>query len=427
VSGGTFTLTGSPSSGSIVSGSTLTVSAYDDSVIQQITYTGVSGGNLTGCVGGTGTITTGQSILTGIGPLVTANTTYTAIASYQPNASNVHAGTAYLTIRPRNAVGTIISGAAQPSGFATLSNGVWTQVSGSGATPANSTGNNVACFDWALSIGFATTTGSQTVGGGSTLNLAALNLNSGIADTSGYASSGSFALYDNTSTARLITYTLKDATHFYGCTVSGGVTYTIPSGSQCIIYGVPGTTQIWNVGGLQLATGAGATGWVAPGSNSSIGITSSGLGAGGLVVSNVGVPTAPTQAAQLAQVTAETARAKSAEALLAPLTSVGLSNYAIPVVSNAGSTSINYNVNTFTNNSAAAMTITLSTTGAVDGQFTTIRVYDFSAVAQTITWVNTENSSVVAPVLSAGSTTLPKTVTFQYNAATSKWRCIASV
>jgi len=44
-----------------------------------------------------------------------------------------------------------------------------------------------------------------------------------------------------------------------------------------------------------------------------------------------------------------------------------------------------------------------------------IRILDFSAVAQTITWVNTENSDVTAPVLSNGSTTLPRTVGFQYN------------
>lgn len=55
-----------------------------------------------------------------------------------------------------------------------------------------------------------------------------------------------------------------------------------------------------------------------------------------------------------------------------------------------------------------------------------VRVLDFSAAAQTITWVNTENSTVTAPILSNGSTTLPLTVGFQYNAATSKWRCIAS-
>ena len=70
------------------------------------------------------------------------------------------------------------------------------------------------------------------------------------------------------------------------------------------------------------------------------------------------------------------------------------------------------------------MTITLATTSAVDGQQMLVRIYDFSAVAQTITWVNTENSiSVEAPTTSNGSTTLPTSARFIYNAATSKWRC----
>jgi hypothetical protein len=55
-----------------------------------------------------------------------------------------------------------------------------------------------------------------------------------------------------------------------------------------------------------------------------------------------------------------------------------------------------------------------------------VRVLDFSAVAQTVAWTNTENSTATAPVTTNGSTTLPVTVWFQYNNATSKWRCIAS-
>jgi len=101
-------------------------------------------------------------------------------------------------------------------------------------------------------------------------------------------------------------------------------------------------------------------------------------------------------------------------------------NNPVTVAANAGTVPITYRLNTFTNSSAATMTITLTTTSAVDGQMSIVRVYDFSAVAQTITWVNTENSSVSVPTTSNGSTTLPKTVGFMYNAATSKWRCIAS-
>lgn len=101
-------------------------------------------------------------------------------------------------------------------------------------------------------------------------------------------------------------------------------------------------------------------------------------------------------------------------------------NNAITASGNAATVPITHRLNTVTNNSAATLTITLTTAGATDGQLTMVRVLDFSAVAQTITWVNTENSTVTAPTTSNGSTTLPLTVGFQYNSATSKWRCIAS-
>ena len=102
------------------------------------------------------------------------------------------------------------------------------------------------------------------------------------------------------------------------------------------------------------------------------------------------------------------------------------SNNAITASGNAATVPITYRLNTVTNNSAATLTITLTTTSAVDGQMTMVRILDATAVAQTITWVNTENSTVSVPTTSNGSTTLPLTVGFQYNNATSKWRCIAS-
>ena len=79
---------------------------------------------------------------------------------------------------------------------------------------------------------------------------------------------------------------------------------------------------------------------------------------------------------------------------------------------------------TVTNNSPATLTITITISGAVAGQLVLIRILDATAVAQTITWVNTENSTALAPTASNGSTTLPLTVGFQYNYSTSKWRCI---
>lgn len=100
-------------------------------------------------------------------------------------------------------------------------------------------------------------------------------------------------------------------------------------------------------------------------------------------------------------------------------------NNAVTVTSNAGTVPVTFRLNTFTNSSAATMAITMATSSAVDGQMTIVRIYDFSAVAQTIGWTNTENSTVSVPTTSNGSTTLPLTVGFMYNSQTSKWRCIA--
>lgn len=107
-------------------------------------------------------------------------------------------------------------------------------------------------------------------------------------------------------------------------------------------------------------------------------------------------------------------------------TRLNYTNNAITASSNAATVPITSSLSTVTNSSAATLTITMTTTSAVDGQMTIVRVIDFSGVAQTITWVNTENSTVSAPTTSNGSTTLFLTVGFIYNGGTSKWRCIAS-
>lgn len=105
---------------------------------------------------------------------------------------------------------------------------------------------------------------------------------------------------------------------------------------------------------------------------------------------------------------------------------ISYANNAVTVTSNAGTCSVSYHLNTFTNSSAATMAITIATSGAVDGQQMIVRIYDFSAAAQTIGWTNTENSTISAPLTSNGSTTSPLTVGFMYNSATSKWR-VASI
>jgi hypothetical protein len=101
-------------------------------------------------------------------------------------------------------------------------------------------------------------------------------------------------------------------------------------------------------------------------------------------------------------------------------------NLATTATANAATINLAYKTNTITNNSAATLTITLPTAGAIDWEIRIVRVLDFSAVAQTVAWVNTENSDVSAPVTSNWSTTLPRTTWFQYNLGTTKWRTIAT-
>ncbi len=98
---------------------------------------------------------------------------------------------------------------------------------------------------------------------------------------------------------------------------------------------------------------------------------------------------------------------------------------AITASSNAATIPVTSRHNIVTNDSAGNMTITLTTTNAVNMQTVVVQIKDFSGVAKSITWVNTENSTVTAPTTSNGSTTLPLTVGFIYNAATSLWRCVA--
>lgn len=108
------------------------------------------------------------------------------------------------------------------------------------------------------------------------------------------------------------------------------------------------------------------------------------------------------------------------------LTSSTGQNIATTAAANAATVNLAYVTNTVTNNSAATLTITIPTAGAIDGELRVIRVLDFSAAAQTLTLVNTENSTVTPAATTNGSTTLPYTFGVQYNAGTSKWRVIAS-
>lgn len=99
---------------------------------------------------------------------------------------------------------------------------------------------------------------------------------------------------------------------------------------------------------------------------------------------------------------------------------------AIATVSNAATVTRSNRNNVVTNNSAAGITITLSTSGATGGDMILIESLPSSAVAQAITWVNTETSDVTPSANLNASTTSPRTDGFKWNPLTSKWRCIAS-
>jgi hypothetical protein len=97
----------------------------------------------------------------------------------------------------------------------------------------------------------------------------------------------------------------------------------------------------------------------------------------------------------------------------------------LTVAAGAVTVPVTYPEMKITNNAASGVTITMATGGATDGQPVIIRFYDYSAAAQSLTWVNTENSQVTVPTTSNGSTTLPLTVGFMFNGITSKWHCLA--
>lgn len=99
---------------------------------------------------------------------------------------------------------------------------------------------------------------------------------------------------------------------------------------------------------------------------------------------------------------------------------------AIAASSNAATVTRANRNNVVTNNSAAGITITLSTSGATAGDMIVVQSLPSSAVAQAITWVNTENSDVTPSANLNASTTSPRSDGFKWNSLTSKWRCIAS-
>src|ERR1035437_1775145 len=88
---------------------------------------------------------------------------------------------------------------------------------------------------------------------------------------------------------------------------------------------------------------------------------------------------------------------------------------AVTASGNAATIPITYRITNVTNNSAAGLTNTITTTSATDGMIVEVRSYPSSNVAQTITWINTEISDVTPSANLNASTTSPRSDLFQFN------------
>ena len=198
------------------------------------------------------------------------------------------------------------------------------------------------------------------------------------------------------------------------------------NGNELLIFdsnsGAVNQVQIFN------APTTGGPGFVATGDDTNINLDFQPKGTGRITMVGVKIPTVSSTDTLTNKTLTAPAMTTVAETGIGTADLLASNNNTITVTSNAGSASQSFLLNTFTNSSAATMAITIpvATPTPKDGQFLEVRIYDFSGVAETIGWTNTENSTVTAPTTSNGSTTLPLSVLFQFNAATSKWRCIAT-
>ena len=186
-----------------------------------------------------------------------------------------------------------------------------------------------------------------------------------------------------------------------GVIYTAAVPYTIPI-NTAYTFTYDGT-GVWY---MLVTTDMGKVGGTLPVANGGTGVVTS-TGSGNTVLSSAPALVAPTITG-----------AATANSLL-------FTSNPVTVASNAATVPVTYRLTTITNNAAATVAITLTTSGATDGQMVMVRFYDYSAAVQTLSWVNTENSLATAPLASNGSITLPVTVGFQYNLQTTKWRCIA--
>jgi hypothetical protein len=270
----------------------------------------------------------------------------------------------------------------------------------------------------ALNSTNAITSVSAIVGGAGYFTVAAtgLNPNTYTALASGWTYVGTLfdlqSVYSNYSLLAGLT-TLK-------------VSATVPLGTthiRCVVYcqtALP-TGQIYNAslfGVFQAST----ANWIAPGASASPIFSATGIYGAGQKASGFGIGVAGNDLATVGQLPT---------AIGLGVAPFGQTAFGSVTATSGGAATvpINYGTTNVTNfaTPAATVTITMATSGAIDSQILVVRFYDSTAGTCALAWVNTENSTVSVPTASTGVATSPTTVTFQYNAATSKWRCIALV
>lgn len=333
-------------------------------------------------------------------------------------------GTITLTTTGSSGAATLVSGTLNIPNYSGLSNPMTTTgdmiYSSSGSTPARlAVGGATAVLMGGTTPAWTTTPAFGVI--------TATSLNKVTVTAPGTSATLTLITGSTLATAGAFSLTL---------TSTATTVATFPSGT--VTLGALGTAQTWSA--VQT--------FVAPV-----------LGAATATSINKVTITAPTTSATLTLITGSTLATATAASLTLTLSSAATTNTTIPsgthtvavldvaqtftaaqtagiwittttsatVTTNAATLAVTAAMQKVVNSSAAAMTLTLATASAVDGQTLIVRVYDFSAVAEGITWVNTENSTVTVPTTSNGSTTLPLTVGFIFNGSTSKWRCVASV
>ena len=438
--GADFTLTGSQNTGSGVAGNLVLATAFANTVgTATVTITIATPGVITwtahGLVTGSPVVfTTTGALPTGI----TAGTTYYAITNstlgintfqIATSAVNAAAGTAITTSGTQSGVQTGTTSATVQSPLMTTTTFGPSGLTGSQTTPVLNLAQtwNTSGTPTALKLNVTDTASNASsllmdlqVGGVTKLNVT----KSGQLTSATGLIAGTSAQIGWTSGSRL-SNSSNGFININNSALTQNVTIGAPSTATLQLGAADATTPVAQTFSVQSVVAG--TSNTAGANFTMAGSRGTGTGAGGSIIFQV-APAGTTGTAQNALSTALTidSTLKATFTGTASAPQVINPNNALTATANAATVPITSRITTVTNSSAATLTITMTTAGSVDGQMVMVRVLDFSAVAQTLTWVNTENSTVTVPTTSNGSTTLPLTVGFQYNANTSKWRCLAS-